>query len=615
MPSILLVTMPFASSRRPSLQIGLLKSLAEQTGWQAQTLHLNLEFAALIGRERYEALCQHRGTQLSDWIFAHAAFKDNLPDGDDGMLESLHQGQISELLALGIEDPRSWFSRLRRVLVPSFIEAASQLIAATGVTFVGFTSTFQQNTASFALARQLKLANSAITTIFGGANFDDVMGLEFVRAIDSVDYAVIGEGDEAFPEMLTAFGNAGDAGAVRGVASRDASGKVRYQPRGAAFEQLDSLPIPDYSEYFARAEKLGFFAAEGSRPVDLPVEGARGCWWGQKHHCIFCGLNAGTMKFRSKSPQRFLDEVITLSRTYRSWHIETVDNIMDMGYFDTVLPAVEQLGASWNIFYEVKSNLGPGQIQALARAGVCRIQPGIESLSSPLLKIMRKGVRAIQNVNLLRWCAYHGISVSWNLLWGFPGEKTQHYDEQLALIPLLVHLQPPGAQGRLWMERFSPLFTQRELLGVVQVRPSSTYRYVYPASVNLEHAAYFFDYEINDALPERTFDPLVEALDHWRAMRKEASPPRLQCFAAPGHIRITDQRGIGMDGVYELEGELASVYMALFDKPGGIPATAASLGIAPTRLETVINEFVELGLMMREGTSALSLALPARAPT
>lgn len=614
MPRILLVTLPFASSRRPSLQLGLLKGLAQQAGWEAQTLHLNLDFAALVGRDRYEALCQHRGTQLSDWIFAHDAFGEGPAGGDNGMLASLQHGDVAALLALGVDDPCAWLLRMRNVLVPAFLDAAARLVLEARPDAVGFTSTFQQNTASFALARRLKQTSPAITTIFGGANFDDVMGLEFVRAIPAIDYAVIGEGDEAFPEMLAALGGGGDAAAVPGVAARR-DGKVRHAPRPGPFERLDSLPVPDYAEYFARAERLGFFADQPARMVDLPVEGARGCWWGQKHHCIFCGLNAGTMKFRAKSPQRFLEEVMALSRTYRSLHIETVDNIMDMGYFSTVLPDIERMNASWNIFYEVKSNLGPEQVQALARAGICRIQPGIESLSSPLLKIMRKGVRAIQNVNLLRWCAYHGVSVSWNLLWGFPGETAQHYDEQLALVPLIAHLQPPGSQGRLWMERFSPLFTQRELMGISGVTPSASYRHVYPDSVDLHRAAYFFDYDMDGALPEEAFAPLVDALERWRAQSGSGAPARLQCLSAPGYLRINDQRDAGCDGIYELEGELATLYMAFFDKPNSIAAVAGGTGIERARVEDAVDAFVGRGLMMREGDSALSLALPARAPT
>ena len=41
----------------------------------------------------------------------------------------------------------------------------------------------------------------------------------------------------------------------------------------------------------------------------LLFETSRGCWWGAKSHCTFCGLNGETMAFRSKSPRRALDEL------------------------------------------------------------------------------------------------------------------------------------------------------------------------------------------------------------------------------------------------------------------------------------------------------------------
>lgn len=31
----------------------------------------------------------------------------------------------------------------------------------------------------------------------------------------------------------------------------------------------------------------------------LLYEASLGCWWGEKHHCTFCGLNGTTMKFRA----------------------------------------------------------------------------------------------------------------------------------------------------------------------------------------------------------------------------------------------------------------------------------------------------------------------------
>jgi ribosomal peptide maturation radical SAM protein 1 len=616
MPRIALVSMPFASSRRPSLQLGLLKGLAEQAGWEAVAMHLGVEFAGLVGRARYELLCQHRGIQLAEWVFSLAAFGESAPDPDGQLLAELPAPFVEEFKRHDIVDPSAWFHRLRGTVVPAFLEACTATIGAGDFAAVGFTSTFQQNAASFALAARLKREPRPPFTIFGGANFDDVMGVEFVRSIAAVDVAVIGEGDAAFPELLHALADGREPRLVPGVAVRNETGGVDYRPRGGPFEELDSLPFPDYADYFERAERLGFFAGDPRRTVDLPFEGARGCWWGQKHHCVFCGLNAGTMKFRSKSPARVLAEMSHLSSSYRSFHLEAVDNIIDMKFLTTLIPEVERLGVSWNIFFEAKSNLTRDQIAQLGRAGVRRIQPGIESLSSPVLKIMRKGVKAIQNVNLLRWCAHDGISVSWNMLWGFPGETAEQYDEQTRLIPLIRHLQPPDGQGRLWLERFSPLFSQQQAFGVRAINPIASYRRVYPASVDLDAAAYFFDYEMDNSLPEETFGPLVEVLDAWRgAHRGDAERPMLRCLSAPGFLRIEDGRDLGRNGVFEIDGLLAAVYGAAMIRPTSLAHIAEQLDVAPDAVEGVANDFVGHGLMMREDDLLLALALPSRGTT
>lgn len=610
---IALVSMPFASTRRPSLQIGVLKGLAERAGWHARTFHLSLDFAALIGREAYEVLCQHRGMQLSDWIFSPAAFGADTPDPDARMLAELPPEYREALDAHAKGDVDRWLRRMRDTLVPAYIESARALLDGGGHDIIAFTSTFQQNVASFALARALKAKGSRAVMLFGGANFDDVMGTEYVRAMTCIDYAAIGEGDESFPEFLRRFAASDDPGATQGIASRRPDGTVRHAPRGAPFTALDDLPPPDYDEYFERFDRLGFQGKDPRRQIDLPVEGSRGCWWGAKHHCVFCGLNAGTMKYRAKSPERLLSEMSALSARYKSFHIETVDNIIDMRLFESVLPGLGEAPRSWNIFFEVKSNLKPAHVAALARAGVRRIQPGIESLSTPVLRIMRKGVTGIQNVNLLRWCAYHGIRPSWNMLWGFPGEELAHYEEQLRLLPHLRHLQPPDGQGRIWMERFSPLFTQAKAMKVKHLAPAASYRRVYPEGLDLTKAAYFFDYEMEDALPDAAYQPIVDVLDGWRAAANDGPRPSLKAYRTPGYTRIDDARSGETNGVYELEGPLAQIYDAFFEAPAGVAAQAKALGLPEEEVASAVEAFCARGLMMRDGGLALALALPATA--
>jgi len=223
------------------------------------------------------------------------------------------------------------------------------------------------------------------------------MGLEFMRTLDFIDAAVIGEGDDAFPNLLNALATGADPGSIPGVAAR-LDGQVKVTPPVLPTTSLDDLPIPDYDEYFKLAEDIGILPRVGHRKVWLPVETARGCWWGARHHCTFCGLNATTMRFRSKSPPRVLDEFAQLARRYRSFHLEAVDNILDMAYLKDLFPVLAATETGYEIFYEVKANLSREQLRLMAQAGVTHIQPGIESLSSNVLLLMRKGVRAIQNV-------------------------------------------------------------------------------------------------------------------------------------------------------------------------------------------------------------------------
>src|SRR5262249_20771184 len=162
-------------------------------------------------------------------------------------------------------------------------------------------------------------------------------------------------------------------------------------------------------------------------------------WWGQRMHCTFCGLNGERMRFRSKSPTRVLSELASLRAEHPGLPIGVVDNILDMSYFHTVLPALAADGGALRLFYEVKANLRKEHVRLLRDAGVRDIQPGIESLSDGVLRLMRKGVSALQNIQLLKWCVELGVHPVWNVLWGFPGEDPAEYIRMARLVPLLTH--------------------------------------------------------------------------------------------------------------------------------------------------------------------------------
>lgn len=605
---VVLVTMPFMDADRPSIQLGLLAAILREHRFPAHTLHANLDFAARLGPDRYQRLGERRSRMVADWLFSVAAFGADAPDPDGRLLDDF-AGDLAYLDDDAAEPWRERLLRMREHDVPAYLDGIVAGYPWDEVRVVGFSSTFQQNTASFALARRLKQRYPGIVTVFGGANFDGPMGAEWVRTVDAVDIAVIGEGDIALPRLMHALATGAGPAGVPGTACRVDGEVVTTAPEPPS-ARLDQSPLPDYDEFFARAARLGLPAAGPAR-VRIPFESARGCWWGAKHHCTFCGLNGSTMQFRAKSPERVAEELVTQARRYRSFRFAAVDNIVDMGYLKDLFPALIEQETGFELFYEVKANLNRDQLRTLARAGVSTVQPGIESLSSRVLALMNKGVRAAQNVNLLRWAAYYGIDVAWNILWGFPGETAQDYAEQVALLPHLVHLQPPTSAGQVWVERFSPLYTRSP-----GKPPERSYRYVYPAGVDLARVAYFFEYDLPGALPDDTYDGLREAIADWTAARTPDHTPTLRYWSAPGFLQIYDGRHAGAEGTYTFDGALADLYVACSDRPIGATAAGERIGgrLPAEAVREAFAEFARRGLMHLDGNLALALALPAGAP-
>ena len=594
-----IVSMPFQQADRPSIQLGLLTAIGEAHGFPVRSLHANLDFAVRIGLDYYRRLADHRGRQVGDWLFSVEAFGDAAPDPDGALLDEL-AAELSYLDDSG-ESARERLLAVRKHDVPAYLDALAEEFA--GVTLVAFSSTFQQNTASFALARRLKRRYPGIRTVFGGANFDGEMGLELVRSVDCVDFAVIGEGDTAFPRLLEALTSGDEPSGIPGVARR-VGDRVVATPPAAPHTRLDESPVPDYTEYFARATRLGLPV----KHLALPFESARGCWWGAKHHCTFCGLNGTTMRFRAKSPDRVLAELDELSRRHRTFRFDAVDNILEPRYLKELLPALAGGDRDYEIFYEVKANLTRAQLKALAAAGVTRLQPGLESLSSAVLSLMDKGVRAAQNVNLLRWARYYGIDVGWNILWGFPGETAADYARQAAVVPHLTHLQPPASADRIWLERFSPLFSR--VASLRWRRPEASYRHVYPSTVDVERMAYFFDYSFEGALDPLAYDALRDAVAGWSALWESGKPPVLVYRCAPGFLQIYDGRP-ERRGTYTFQDRVARIYLACVERPRTAAAVHRELDVPVTVVEDAFRRFADRGLMFLDDDLAIALATPA----
>jgi ribosomal peptide maturation radical SAM protein 1 len=536
---VALVNMPFGHATYPSIQLGTLAPLLKARGFEVHSHYLNLCFAQQIGFPLYDLLCEKQ-LLLGEWLFSRILFKDNpkhhlYPRTFKPLLEEAGR-------AAGCSP--AFLEEIEQRIAPQFLTWAQTSIDWGQYRLIGFTSMFHQNVASVTLAKLIKDLYPDVVIVFGGAHYDGDMGLEYFRAFPWIDYIVVGEGELPFPALAAQVCTGQEGEVPDGVAYRE-NGAVRYRPNTRLFSDFARMGPPDYDDYFEQLERLNPASFKGLNRI-LLYESARGCWWGEKHHCTFCGLNAQSMKFRAKTADQVFEEMRYLSNRYDTTRFRFVDNIIDMTYIDEVFGKLAEERYDLEFFIETKSNLGKRQIQTLARGGVKSMQPGIESLSQATLKEMDKGVSPLQNLQCLRWSGYYGIDVSWNILLGFPGETDEDYRKQIDLIPAIRHLQPPESVGKLWLERFSPYFTRPHEYGIRITGPGMAYEYVYdPARIDLGRIAYDFEYEVESRIDPHLFAELMELTADWKRRHASGDRPFLFYAKALGYVTVYDGRAVG----------------------------------------------------------------------
>lgn len=609
---VLLVCMPFGPVFSPSIGLTLLRGSLEREGLSARVRYFSIRFAELIGQHTYVGVEGGRRPAVNDlageWIFSRALAP--TAHDDDYVERILRRREAWGSAALAPPVSDATIARLvaARECVEPFLAWCVEEVVAARPRVLGFTSVFQQHTASLALARRVKDALPDTVIVMGGANCEGSMGAETVRQYPWIDAVVSGEGEVILPRLVRRVRTGetlDDLPGVRTKRSVDLAPAGPF-PNAPAVSSLDDLPVPDYADYMAEFRASPF---DKRWVPTFPFETSRGCWWGVKHHCTFCGLNGASMAYRSKSPTRAMDELVGLTDAYPGCEVQVVDTILDMQYFKTFLPELARRGPRARLLYETKANLKKDQLRILREAGVTEIQPGIESFSDDVLKLMRKGVTALQNVQLLKWCKEVGVEPVWNIIWGFPGEPAGAYEKMATLARQLTHLTPPAAFEGLRLDRFSPNFDEADRLGCDDVQPLAPYKYIYDLPPDaLSRLAYFFEFRHRHGYdPAAHAGPLLRALHDWRRRHRDSD---LFSIALTDRLLIWDFRPKARARLVELAGIDRELYEAC-DQIADAGALMARLGAdGADELRRRLDQLVAHGLMVNEQDKYLALAVP-----
>ena len=544
---VVLVVPPVLYPGVPTLGANLLAAECRAAGIAARVHHASVRYAARIGFD----LCMRLAggaprKMLGEAIFLSSAFPERASE-QDAVLETV----------AALDEPLQQYGRVPSVTVGelewcardarSFFQETVVELLSYSPGIVGISSMCQQLLASIALAREVKRQAPDVITVLGGANATEPMGTALLRLADVFDFIFSGEADIEFPAFCRDYVYSGRLPERRVIDCR---------PVG----DLDRLPVPDYDDYFDAIAPYRTEPLMHRAPFWLIFESSRGCWWGEKRACTFCGFNAPGGNYRVKTAAKVVSEMEALAERYGVTALYASDNVMAPDFPRTVLPLATERGSSFTLFYEVKSGLREADLDALVRAGVVEVQPGIESLSTPILQLMSKGVTALENIRLLRNCRSRGLEVVWNVLTGIPGERREHYEAMIAAAPLFEHLRPPTRWGPLRISRYSPYHRDPAKHGITNIQPWDSIRLLYGDAASELSQHFTGEYESEFLKDIELVQRLHSTLWKWAAAWDCERPPWLEAERREdGGMLISDGRSGAKRSELLLSSELTRV--------------------------------------------------------
>src|SRR5262245_8288339 len=601
--------MPWTTLTEPSLGLSILKAVLDETGIPCVVKHLNIEMLRFVRPVTYYALANVFA--LNDFLFSAVL----APEVTSMQLRLLRE-KTRQLTSYGIIDLEEYggldglieaLLHLRARTIPEWLDEVATRIVSEGATLIGLTCMFDQTIASVALSKLIKEQSPEPLVVLGGYAVREPTGSSLLRAFPWIDAVCAGEGEEVIAPL--AWASVGQAlHDVPGIIYRSYEGETHVSPL-APQTSMSASPTPDFSDFVGDVAELD--RRHGVHiPIErLPLENSRGCWWGAKHHCIFCGIHDDDMHFRAKSADIVLRDLDVLRVRHGVTAFRFSDYILPHNYYQTLLPELARRGRPYRLTTEIKADVDAKRFVLLVEAGFEEVHPGIESFSSKALRAMDKGVSAVHNVYTLLLARRHGVVVHYNFLYAFPSDDAADYAEMVQQLPRLRHLDPPSTRLEVQVTRHAPLRANPGRFGLPTPVHEPSYdlifsaRYIADTGLKLDDLCYYFmrPFENSPRLNQiyRQIDRLV---DEWKLLRRERDVV-LWYEEKDGNLSVFDNRETA-GTTHVLSPDEAEVLRSC-EAPRSISAVEKD-----PRLSSALRQLDQRGVVFCEGGEAISLVLP-----
>ena len=207
--------------------------------------------------------------------------------------------------------------------------------------------------------------------------------------------------------------------------------EIRHNPARTA-TRLSELPLPAYD----LADFAGYEAAGGGRT--LPYATSVGC----PYACSYCTDTVFyNRRFNALPAQRVVEEVVQLARRHDIREVSLLDSnfLVDTKRAVQIARGFLDAGAAFPWTFQASTDLlcrmSDDEVALMARSGLRHIGFGTESGSDEVLALMNKLHQRVPDMfEAARKAKRANIRLTFNLIFGYPGETAGHRTETLRVM-------------------------------------------------------------------------------------------------------------------------------------------------------------------------------------
>ncbi len=317
-----------------------------------------------------------------------------------------------------------------------------------------------------------KIAKKKRATVVWGGPHCTMRWQQILANQDSVDFAVGGDGEQAFLNIVR-----NNIQASPNIAHRDRKNVSLVEL------PLSSYPLPDYDLLPGIEKYIGNFEKQERGVRILSVYSHRGCAFRLQHGpCIFCSIADRKLRFRNSD--QFVAEVLDLQQKYNITYLRDCgDSITgSRTWLSEVARQLENKNGPKFYIYARADEINEETVKLLRAMGVGLVYLGGESGDDYILQAIRKNETSDQILRAAKFLNSQNIKVRVSFIAGLPGESrksignTRGLIESLLRLPNIVYvpysiiLPLPGSEIFRMMEKRFPELKKEDVLDLYQLQ-------------------------------------------------------------------------------------------------------------------------------------------------